>query len=201
MADVQLWEGGRAIAPGVDCGGCKENSYPAPHRMAAHRRRAPYDLGGAVDVVCDPRNRDCYCQIEADDIVWLALVPEDSYFEGVRVKVTDGDAGGVVFSVVAEEINLDDGSVIAPVVLAGVAGLVTTDPLAVSSLLAAPFYTNPYAGGVRAGVRVGLQFTAIPAGGFCDYQGRIELTALARDLETAQIADCRQNGSCVINNP
>jgi hypothetical protein len=203
MADVQLWEGGSALVVGVDCGGCKENNYPGPHRMAAHRRRAPYLLGGAIDPICDLRNRDCFCQIEVNDIIWLALIPEDSYFEALRVKVVEPDAGGVVFSVVAEQINLDDGAVVGAVVLpAGFAGVATVANVAVfGEPTGAPLYTNPYTGGIRNGIRVGVQITAIPAGGFCDYRGRIELSVAARDLETVQIADCRANGSCVINNP
>lgn len=204
MADVQLWEGGSALVVGVDCGGCKENNYPGPHRMAAHRRRAPYLLGGAIDPVCDLRNRDCFCQLVADDIVWLALIPEDSLFLDLRVKVVEPDAGGVVFSVVAEQINLDDGAVIGPVALpAGFAGVATVANVAVAgSPTGAPVYTNPYTGGVRNGIRVGVQFTALPASGlFCDYRGRIELSVRAADYETVQIADCRANGSCVINNP
>ena len=204
MADVQLWEGGRALVVGVDCGGCKENDCPAPHRMAAHRRRSPYILGGAIDPVCDLRNRDCFCQLVATDIVWLALIPEDSYFEALRVKVVEASALGVVFSVVAEQINLDDCAVIGAVALpVGFAAIATAAQVAVfGAPTGAPVYTNPYTGGVRNGIRVGIQFTALPASGlFCDYQGRIELSVVARDLETVQIADCRANGSCVINNP
>jgi hypothetical protein len=171
--------------------------------MAAHRRRAPYLLGGAIDPTCDLRNRDCFCQIVDDDIIWLALIPEDSYFEALRVKVVEPDAGGVVFDVVAEQINLDTGAVIGPVALpGGFAGIATTVLVAVfGEPTGAPIYTNPYTGGVRNGIRVGVQVTAIPQGGFCDYRGRIELSVAARDLETVQLADCRLNGSCVINNP
>jgi hypothetical protein len=161
-------------------------------------------LGGAIDPVCDLRNRDCFCQLVDDDIVWLALIPEDSYFEALRVKVVEPDAGGVIFSVVAEQINLDTCAVIGPVALpVGFAGIVTSALVAVfGEPTGAPVYTNPYTGGVRNGIRVGIQFTALPASDlFCDYRGRIELSVAARDLETVQIADCRLNGSCVINNP
>lgn len=203
MADVQLWEGGRGQAPGVDCGGCKENAYPSPHRMAAHRRRSPYLLGGAFDPVCDQRNRDCYCQLQVTDIVWLALVPEDALFESVRAKVVSPDAGGLVFTVVAETVNLDTGVTIAPVVLPGAfAGVVTTAELAVYGAPAAPVYTNPYTPpGARTGVRVGVQVDVLPAGGVCNFGGRIEVSVYARDFETAQLADCRANGACFINNP
>lgn len=205
MADVQLWEGGSAQVVGVDCGGCKENNCPAPHRMAAHRRRSPYIMGGAFDPLCDQRNRDCYCQLEVGDTVWLALVPEDSLLEYTRVKVVDGDAGGLVFSVVAEEITLDDCAVIgAANIGAGLTGLVTTACLAVFAVPPAALYSQPCPGGdptLRRGYRVGIQVDTLPAGGVCNYQGRIELSVYARDFETVQIADCRLNGSCVINNP
>jgi hypothetical protein len=204
MADVQLWEGGNAVVVGVDCGGCKENVYPAPHRMAAHRRRAPYIMGGAIDPVCDVRNRDCYCQLVTDDIVWLALVPEDSFVEYIRLKIPDGDANGLLVTVVAERINADDGVLIGAVALpAAFAAVATVAPIAVfGAPTVAPAYTNPFGvGGVREAIRVGIQVTAVPVGGFCLYQGRIELSVYARDLETVQIADCRINGSCVINNP
>jgi hypothetical protein len=203
MADVQLWEGGRAVTQGVDCGGCKENAYPGPHRLAAHRRRSAYLLGGAFDPTCDQRNRDCFCQLVATDTVWLALIPEDALFLAVRTKVTDGDAGGLVYTVVAETFDLDTGAAIAPVVLPGtVAGLATSAPLAVYAPLATPTYTTPYGpGGARVGIRVGVQVDTLPTGGACTYGGRIELSVLARDFETAQIADCRLTGSCFINLP
>ena len=170
--------------------------------MAAHRRRAPYNMGGAIDPVCDPRNRDCYCQLQVDDTVWLALVPEDSLFLGLRLKIPYADAAGLVINVLANQINLDDGSVIAPIALAGgFAAVVTSAAFALEETLATPFYTNPYTGGVRNGVLVGVQVDALPAGGFCDFQGRIELTVRALDFETAQVADCRINGSCIIENP
>lgn len=205
MASVHLWEGGSAVVVGVDCGGCKENVYPGPHRMAAHRRRAPYLLGNTLDPLCDLRNRDCFCQLVVDDIVWLALIPEDSYFEALRLKVAEPDAGGMVVNVLAEFVNLDTGAAGAAVALpAGFAGVSTAALLAVfGEPTGAPIYTNPFAAGpVRQGIRVGIQIDALPASGnVCDYRGRLELSVAARDLETVQLADCRLNGSCVINNP
>jgi hypothetical protein len=208
MASIQIWEGdGAACVNGLEgqCGGCRENQCPAPHRMAAHRRRAPYNMGGFFDPSCDEKNVDCYAQLVDDDVVWLALIPEDSLFSAVRVKVEVADAANVLtFDVVAELINADTCEVLSAIVLpVTLAGLSAAALDAVYAALAAPVYTDPYAAGpVRQAVRVGLQLTAIPGvpPSALNFKGRILLTAIASDFETVGIPNCR-DGRCVINNP
>lgn len=209
MADIQIWEGdGAACVVGLEgqCGGCRENRCPTPHRMAAHRRRAPYNMGGFLDPLCDEKNADCYAQLEAGDVVWLALIPEDSLFQAVRVKVENADATNVVtFAVVAEAINADTCAVLGSVALpAGVAALSAAALDSVYAALDPARYTDPYqALGppiVREAVRVGISLTTIPAGGMLTFRGRILLTAVASDFETAGIPNCRE-GRCIIDNP
>lgn len=203
--DLNLWLGGVAQLP--DCGECLVDICPAPHRMSAHRRRSPYNLGYAFDYLCDVNRRACYDQLVADDTVWLALVPEDSLLEAIRAKVTVPDAsaeGTITWTVLAETISLDDcgAAVTTPIVL-GAPLDVAHDTLAVASffLQESPMlYTNPYGPSGREGIRVGLQINTFGTGGLQAFKGRVELTVVARDLETAQIADCRGN-ACVIDNP
>lgn len=201
--DVQLWEGGTAFLP--DCGECKVSICPAPHKMAAHRRRAPYNMGQAFDYVCNQTDRVCYDLLLATDTLWLALIPEDSLLEGIRVKVPAPDAVNVVtFDVVAETITLEDCGALTttPIVLpVSLTGLTTAALLSVWAQIAPMLYTQPYTVNGRTGIRIGIQFNTFPVNGLASFLGRIELTAVARDLETAQQADCRINGACVIANP
>lgn len=201
--DVQLWEGGQAFLP--DCGECKVSVCPAPHRMAAHRRRAPYNMGGAFDYECDVVNRVCYDLLTEGDTLWMVLVPEDSYTTLIRVKVTAADPVNVItFNTVAEVINGETCEVIStPVVPVAVQGLSTAAVDAALGVLDPAIYTDPYAsaGTVREVLRVGLQLATFPANGLAAFLGRIELTVVAQDFETVQIADCRANGPCIIDNP
>lgn len=202
--DLNLWLGGTAQLP--DCGECLVDICPAPHRMSAHRRRAPYNLGQAFDYACDAEHRGCYDTLVDTDTLWLALIPEDSLLEGIRVKVPVLDAsaeGTITFDVVAETITLDDcgAAVTTPIVLpAGLTGLDTLTLQSIWEEIAPMLYTNPYGPSGREGIRVGLQFTTFGTGGVQAFKGRIELTVVARDLETVQLADCRGN-ACVIANP
>lgn len=200
--DVNLWEGGTAFLP--DCGECKISICPAPHRMAAHRRRAPYNMGAAFDYQCDEVNRVCYDLLTAGDTLWLALIPEDSLLEGIRVKVPVPDAVNVItFDVVAETITLEDcgAAVTTPIVLpVSLTGLTTAALLSTWAQIAPMLYTQPYGPSGREGIRIGLSLTTFPVNGLPSFGGRIELTAVARDLETVQIADCRANGPCDISS-
>jgi len=201
--DVNLWEGGTAFLP--NCGECKVSICPAPHKMAAHRRRAPYNLGQAFDYACNDTDRVCYDLLVAGDTLWLALIPEDSLLEGIRVKVPVPDAVNVItFSIVAETITLDDcgATVTTPIVLpVPLTGLTTAALLSTWAQISPMLYTQPYAVGGRQGIRIGIVFTTFPVNGLSSFLGRIELTAVARDLETSQLADCRLNAACVIANP
>lgn len=203
--DVNLWEGGQAFLP--DCGECKVSICPAPHRMAAHRRRAPYNMGGAFDYQCDVVNRVCYDLLTTGDTVWIALVPEDSLLEAIRILIRVPDATNVLtFTVVAEVISLEDcgASVTTPLAFAA-GGPHTSAALFANYTAFAGAYTAPFVppGGpeTRQGVRVGIQMDVIPAGGLAAFMGRIEVTVVASDFETVQIADCRANGPCIIDNP
>lgn len=201
--DVQLWDGGTAFLP--DCGECKVSICPAPHRMAAHRRRAPYNMGSAFDYQCNTADQVCYDLLTAGDTLWLALVPEDSLIEGIRVKVSAPDAvNQITFSVVAETITLEDCGNAVPIVLPilplPLVGLNANALLSNWAEFNPMLYTQPYGLNGREGVRVGLELTTLPVNGIASFMGRIELTVVARDLETVQVADCRQNGPCVINN-
>ena len=203
MPDLNLWEGGRPLTLD-DCGECRTQTCPAPHRMAAHRRRSPYLLGGAFDPACDVVRHDCYEALEAGDIVWLALIPEDSLFESVRGLVEVPDATNVItFNIIANLINLDDCVLGAAVTLPGsYAGQSSATQHAIFSPLTADVYTDPYAAGpVRTGIVVGLELLTLPAGGALAFLGRINLAVYARDFQVATIADCRLNGPCVINVP
>lgn len=205
MADIQIWEGdGAACVNGLEgqCGGCRENQCPAPHRLAAHRRRAPYNMGGFLDAICDEKNADCYAQLVAGDVVWLALIVEDALLSSIRVLVENADAANpMTFEVVAETIKLDTCVVVGPVAIpAALQGLTTAAQDAAWAALAAPAYTDPFAVGGREGIRVGIQLNTIPAGGVLGQQARILLTAVASDFETVGIPNCR-DGRCIINNP
>lgn len=201
--DVNLWEGGTAFLP--DCGECKISICPAPHRMAAHRRRAPYNMGGAFDYQCDVVNQVCYDLLTAGDTLWMALVPEDSVLEAIRLKVPVPDAVNVItFDVVAETITLEDcGTLVTtPIVLpVTLTGLTTAALASIYAPITPALYTQPYGPSGREGIRVGLELTTFPANGLPSFGGRIELTVVASDLETVQIADCRANGPCTIENP
>jgi hypothetical protein len=205
MADIQIWEGdGAACVNGLQgqCGGCRENQCPAPHRLAAHRRRAPYNMGGFFDAMCDEKNADCYAQLVAGDVVWLALIVEDALLSSIRVRVEAEDAANpITYEVVAETIKLDDCTVVGAVTIpAALQGLTTAALDAAWAALAAPAYTDPYAVGGREGIRVGLQLNTIPAGGVLANRARISLVAVASDFEVVGIPNCR-DGRCVINNP
>jgi hypothetical protein len=201
--DVNLWEGGTAFLP--DCGECKVSICPAPHKMAAHRRRAPYNMGAAFDYQCDPTNQVCYDLLLAGDTLWLALIPEDALLEGIRVKVSEPDAiNQITFSVVAETITLEDcgTAVTTPIVLpVSLTGLNANALLSVWAQISPMLYTQPYGPSGREGIRIGLVLTTLPVNGLPSFRGRIELTAVARDLETVTVANCRLNGPCVIANP
>lgn len=201
--DVNLWEGGTAFLP--DCGQCKVSICPAPHKMAAHRRRAPYNMGAAFDYQCDETNQVCYNLLVAGDTLWLALIPEDALAEGIRLKVSAADnVNQITFDVVAETITLEDcgAAVTTPIVLpAGLTGLNANTLQSIWREFAPMLYTQPYGPSGRLGIRVGIQFNTFPANGLPSFQGRVELTAVAHDLETVTVADCRLNGPCVINNP
>jgi hypothetical protein len=199
--DVQLWEGGTAFLP--DCGECKVSICPAPHKMAAHRRRAPYNMGGAFDYQCDRTNQVCFDLLTAGDTLWMALIPEDALLEGIRVKVSVPDAvNQITFSVVAETITLDDcGNAVSVVLPVSLTGLNANALESIWAEIAPMLYTDPYGVNGREGIRLGLVLTTLPANGIASFQGRIELTVVARDLETSQVADCRANGACVIDNP
>lgn len=202
--DYNLWQGGVAQLP--NCGDCLVDICPAPHQMAAHRRRAPYNLGQAFDYACDVGHRGCYDLLVDGDVLWLALIPEDALLDGIRLKVPVLDAsaeGTITFDVVAKTITLDDcgAAVTTPIALpAGFAGLDTLTQQAIWDEIAPRLYTNPYGPSGREGIAVGLSFTTFGTGGVSAFKGRIELTVQAQDLQTAQIADCRGN-ACVINNP
>jgi len=201
MANLNRWEGGTPRLEESQCGGCRENSFPGPHRMAAHRRRAPYNLGNCFDPACDEACEAGFAQLAADDIVWLALVPDDSLLTGARVRVEVADAVNPIgFDVVAERVNLEDGVAGAAVVVpAGLTGLSTATLNAAWGAIG-PDYTDPYVGNNGEGIRVGLQLTSIPAGGVLDFKGRICLSVQASDFETVSQANCRGN-RCVIDNP
>jgi hypothetical protein len=207
--NINLWEGGCPQPPiGVDCGDCKQNGCPGPHKMAAHRRRAPYNMGGAFDPACDVRNQPCYALLEAGDTVWMALIPEDAIISGVRDRVTGPDDGGLTYTPIIQEIDLDT---CAPV---GEAIEIGAGPQATAACFArwtaqTGLYANPCVPSVgpppttysRHGYLVGLRLDALPAGGANEFRGRVELTVVAMDFETVSVADCRLNGPCVINNP
>lgn len=200
--DVNLWEGGTAFLP--DCGECKVSICPAPHKMAAHRRRAPYNMGAAFDYACNTADRVCYDLLVAGDTLWLALIPEDALLEGIRVKVPVPDnINQITFNVVAETITLDDcgALVTTPIVLpVSLTGLNANALLSTWAEIAPMLYTQPYGPSGREGIRIGLELLTFPVNGLPSFRGRIELTAVARDLETVQVADCRQNAACVIAN-
>lgn len=202
--DVNLWEGGTAFLP--DCGECKVSICPAPHKMAAHRRRAPYNMGGAFDYQCDGTNRVCYDLLLAGDTLWLALIPEDSVLHAIRTKVSVPDAVNVfTYDIVAETISLDDcgAAVTTPIVLpVALAGITVAALESIYAPITPNLYTDPFpAVGGRQGIRVGIEFNAFPVNGLAAFLGRIELTVVASDLETVSVADCRLNGPCVIANP
>lgn len=201
--DVNLWEGGTAFLP--NCGECKVSICPAPHKMAAHRRRAPYNMGAAFDYACDVTNRVCYDLLVAGDTLWLALIPEDSLLEGIRLKVSVPDAvNQITFDVVAETITLDDcgTAVTTPIVLpVALTGLDANTLQSIWAEIQPMLYTQPYGPSGREGIRIGIEFTTFPVNGLNTFAGRVELTAVARDLETVQVANCRLNGPCVIDNP
>jgi hypothetical protein len=205
MADLQLWEGdGAACVNGLEgqCGGCRENRCPAPHRLAAHRRRAPYNMGGFFDAMCDEKNAECYALLTQGDTVWLALITEDALLSSIRVAVRDPDAANpITFEVVAERIKLDDCTVVGAVTIpAALQGLSTAAQDAAWAPLATAQYTDPYAVGGREGIRVGLQLNTLPVGGALGQRSRIELTSVASDFETVGIGNCR-DGRCIIDNP
>lgn len=201
--DVNLWEGGTAFLP--DCGECKVSICPAPHKMAAHRRRAPYNMGGAFDYQCDVVNRVCYDLLVAGDTLWLALIPEDAVLHAIRTKVSVPDAVNTfTYDIVAETITLEDcgAALTTPIVLpVSLAGISVAALAAVYAPITPNLYTDPYNALGRTGIRVGIEFNTFPANGLAAFLGRIELTVVASDLETVAVADCRLNGPCVIANP
>lgn len=202
--DLNLWEGGRPLTVN-DCGDCRIQACPGPHRMSAHRRRSPYLLGGAFDPACDVNRRECYETLADGDIVWLALIPEDALFESLRARIEVPDAVNIVtFNVIANRINLDDctlgASVALPAAFAGLTSAVQTSTYGVPTTPAQQ-YTDPYAVGGREGIIVGFELLTLPVGGALNFFGRLNLAVYARDFEVATLADCRLNGPCVINNP
>lgn len=201
--DLNLWEGGRPLTVN-DCGDCRVQTCPGPHRMAAHRRRSPYLLGGAFDPACDVNRRECYETLVDGDIVWLALIPEDSIFESLRLRLDAADATNpITYNVIANRINLETCELGATVAVpAGFAGLTTAALNAVfGEPTGGPIYNNPYAVPNREGIIVGLELLTLPAGGALAFRGRINLAVYARDFEVATLADCRLNGPCIIDNP
>ncbi len=202
--DLNLWEGGRPLTVN-DCGDCRIQACPGPHRMSAHRRRSPYLMGGAFDPACDVNRRECYETLVDGDIVWLALIPEDAFFQKLRLRIDVADATApIIFNVIANRMNLETCVVGAVVALpAAFAALTTAALVAVQGIPTTPAqqYTDPYAVGGREGIIVGLELTTLPPGGALAFMGRINLAVYAEDFEVATLADCRLNGPCIINNP